>query len=69
MPAYPSGVGISGTPIQFSDGNTWRHSAVVLGRDANGYYIAEHSGNNGNTSYRSIGMSLKQKRTFWVGAS
>ena len=69
MPAYPGGVGISGTPIQFSDGKTWHHSAVVLGRDVNGYYIAEHSGNDGDTSYRSIGMSLKQKRSFWVGAS
>lgn len=69
MPNYPSGVNIEGTPIQFSNGTTWSHSAIVLGKDNGGYYVAEHTGPNGNSSYRSIGNSLSKKRTFWIGAS
>lgn len=68
IPDYPSGVGIRGTLIQFSNGKNWIHSAIIMGRDSDGYYTAEHSGPEGNTTHRSIGKNLYNRRTFWVGA-
>lgn len=69
IPNYPSGVGVRGTPIQFSNGNQWIHSAIIMGKDGGrGYYTAEHSGLEGNTTKRYIGNNLTNRRTFWVGA-
>lgn len=68
MPAYPAGVNVNGTLIQFSNGKTWSHSAIVMGDTGSGYTIAEHSGPNGNTTSRNIGYNMTNKRTFGVGA-
>lgn len=68
MPAYPAGVNVNGTLIQFSNGSAWIHSAIVMGDIGSGYTVAEHSGPYGNTVNRSIGYNLNNRRTFWVGA-
>lgn len=71
-PDYPSGVDIGGTLIQYSDGNTWKHSAIIREVTSYGIYVAEHDGpsspgnEDGNYVYHLHGTSWDNKRTFWI---
>ena len=68
VPNYPASAGgVRGTLIQFSDGYSWHHSAIMMGHNYQGYVIAEHTGVDGNTSGRNMGESLTNTRTFWIG--
>lgn len=68
VPNYPSTAGgVRGTLIQFSNGSSWHHSAIMMGQNSQGYVIAEHTGVNGNTAGRNMGNSLTNTRTFWIG--
>ena len=67
LPSYPSGVGINGTLIQYSDGENWVHSAIIREVKSDGrIYVAEHTGKKGNTDYGLHGTSLANTRTFRV---
>lgn len=67
LPDYPAGVGENGTLIQYSNGTTWKHSAIIRDINVNGIYVAEHTGPAGDTSYGLHGTDLRNKRTFWIG--
>lgn len=71
LPSYPNGVGINETLIQYSNGENWVHSAMIREVKSNGrIYVAEHTGEEGNTAYGLDGTSLANTRvntrTFWV---
>lgn len=71
-PDYPSGVGIGGTLIQYSNGSEWKHSAIIREVTDYGIYVAEHDGpsspgnEDGNYVYHLHGTSWDNKRTFWI---
>ena len=66
LPDYPNGVGHQGTVVQFSNGTSWSHSAICRMFYDGWLFVAEHSGAEGNVSYRMMTQDLSNMRSFWI---
>lgn len=66
LPPYPDGVGHEGTIVQFSNGTSWIHSAICRWFYDGWLFVAEHTGAEGDTSWRMMTTDLSNMRSFWI---
>ena len=66
LPPYPDGVGHEGTIVQFSNGTSWSHSAICRWFYDGWLFVAEHTGAEGDTSWRMMTTDLSNMRSFWI---